>query len=218
MILEVGVEDFQANMERIINQQVREVVADLEVAYHGRGLDTSRVRISVTINYNIRALAPNLIVDDPVARSNNADIERGIAEVALAPNPVVSDRIARSTNADIERGIAEFRRNVINRGRNPYRCNAATLPEDTNDLTFFAAAALSLGFLPAVSLDALPDDAKNCVVCQEPYAGRDRPVTLKCHHIVGRACIEIWILGGHNSCPLCRAAIFEPAERRVEVD
>ena len=57
-------------------------------------------------------------------------------------------------------------------------------------------------------LDELAEDRKTCPVCTEAFSGDDRPMLLDCGHLVGRECIERWVLSGHNSCPMCRAAIF----------
>lgn len=90
------------------------------------------------------------------------------------------------------------------------------LPDEEADPTILASVAMLLDSLPVINLDDLQEDSKNCPVCQEAFPGSDlgevdTPVMLHCSHIIGRACIERWISGDHNSCPLCRAAIFEPA-------
>lgn len=75
----------------------------------------------------------------------------------------------------------------------------------------FTVARL-LGFLPTLRLDALAEDKKNCPVCTEPFSLDDRPTLLECNHLIGRECIQRWVLSGHNSCPICRAAIVRLAD------
>ena len=69
--------------------------------------------------------------------------------------------------------------------------------------------------LPVVKVEDIEEESRDCPVCQEAFAGSDSneadtPVMLQCSHIIGRACIQTWISGDHNTCPICRAAIFEP--------
>ena len=77
--------------------------------------------------------------------------------------------------------------------------------------TLFSAAAKLLGFLPTVNVSVLSEDKRSCPICTEHFSAADKPILIKCNHVVGRACLEQWILSRHNSCPLCRATIFEPA-------
>ena len=87
----------------------------------------------------------------------------------------------------------------------------APQPTEPGRPTLFSAAANLLGFLPAVSIGTLSEDKRSCPICTEQFSAADKPILIRCNHAVGRACIEQWILSGHNSCPLCRATIFEPA-------
>ena len=56
-----------------------------------------------------------------------------------------------------------------------------------------------------------------CHICNERFlSGKhpERPVTLRCGHIFGEACILKWIsplsdTRGRNSCPLCRTSILK---------
>ena len=99
-------------------------------------------------------------------------------------------------------------------------------PDRDEPQELFDAGARSLGSLPTVALDELPEDGKVCPVCTEGFSSNgggdngdddeddDMPIRMKCGHVVGRKCIEQWILSRHNSCPICRAAIFEPGQLR----
>lgn len=59
----------------------------------------------------------------------------------------------------------------------------------------------------------------NCPICSEDYNTTDtdgsiveQPVRLPCNHIVGRACITIWLFPSEqakNTCPFCRREFFE---------
>ena len=56
-----------------------------------------------------------------------------------------------------------------------------------------------------------------CHICNEPFlTGRhpERPVILRCGHVLGEGCILKWISplsrnGGQNSCPLCRGTLLD---------
>ena len=78
--------------------------------------------------------------------------------------------------------------------------------------TLFPSAVQLLDSLTVVDLTNL--ESQDRPVCQEPYSGSalneaNTPVLLNCNHVVGRACIERWMLGDHVSYPMCHAAIFE---------
>lgn len=59
-----------------------------------------------------------------------------------------------------------------------------------------------------------PDPENDCPICHETYpgisGGLDEPIVLDCDHVIGFSFMESWICGGHNSCPMCRAAVFRP--------
>ena len=56
-----------------------------------------------------------------------------------------------------------------------------------------------------------------CHICHEPFLSGshpERPVVLRCGHILGEGCILKWIAplsrsGGQNSCPMCRSIIVD---------
>ena len=80
---------------------------------------------------------------------------------------------------------------------------------------FLSSVVGRLDSLPVVSLDDLNPASQECFVCLEPFFGphsneADTPTLLRCGHIVGRACIQRWMLDGHDSCPFCRARISQP--------
>ncbi|KAK3053124.1 hypothetical protein LTR09_005750 [Extremus antarcticus] len=53
----------------------------------------------------------------------------------------------------------------------------------------------------------LPErDNTNCSICQ---SGCTSPVTLRCHHIFDKSCIEQWLtMRGRNTCPICKSILF----------
>jgi hypothetical protein len=50
---------------------------------------------------------------------------------------------------------------------------------------------------------------EECIICWNKYNESDDIVKLKCNerHFFHSECIEGWIKGGNNSCPMCRAPI-----------
>ena len=82
-----------------------------------------------------------------------------------------------------------------------------------SDPTLHTINGTILDCMPVVNLHDLEDDSKDCPICQEPYPDSDSydadtPVMLHCSHILGRACLETWMLGPKNTCPLCRSPIL----------
>lgn len=49
----------------------------------------------------------------------------------------------------------------------------------------------------------------NCVICLVDYKPTDIVTQLRCdpRHYFHTSCLEGWIKGGHNQCPLCRKPI-----------
>ncbi len=157
-----------------------------------------RGRITVWINDIVRATVANGVIFTPSRGHDDGPINLQIhglpVSVGINSNPrTTDDQVAQTSNAK-------------------------THPPPP---TLFSAAASLLGFLPRVKIEDLPDHEKSCFVCHERFPGSelrkpDTPILLRCGHVVGRGCIERWILGGHNSCPMCRGAMFEPARSGVE--
>ncbi|KAI9029326.1 hypothetical protein DFJ74DRAFT_765145 [Hyaloraphidium curvatum] len=52
-----------------------------------------------------------------------------------------------------------------------------------------------------------------CTICLEPYAEGDRLRVLKCRHGYHAGCLDNWLVGYVNSCPICRSEGAERAER-----
>lgn len=192
IIVDANVESFRNVTRDALNQQVQAVMADLEVAYQARVHDNAQahgVQISVNINYSLRPLTSQADLDDQTARRSRADMAHETAQL----------------NLDIGVNAGEINQ------------------QDTDDFlddeyppTLFSSAARLLDSLPVVNLADLIEESQDCPVCREPFSGSeyseaDTPVLLHCNHIVGRGCVEKWLSGDHNSCPMCRAAIFEPA-------
>ncbi|KAF2008946.1 hypothetical protein BU24DRAFT_359074 [Aaosphaeria arxii CBS 175.79] len=53
---------------------------------------------------------------------------------------------------------------------------------------------------------------ETCTICCEPFSEGHAPVALQCAHIFGHGCFTDWLRNGDgntNSCPLCRAQLFE---------
>ena len=64
-----------------------------------------------------------------------------------------------------------------------------------------------------------------CHICNEPFltgCDPERPVILRCGHIMGEGCILKWMSplsrrGGQNSCPLCRKPLLDLSLRALDV-
>ena len=68
--------------------------------------------------------------------------------------------------------------------------------------------------LPFLSLTDLPANDQDCPVCVEAYSQlSESPVLLPCNHIIGKDCLTKWVNSSvrnanNNSCPTCRAVLF----------
>ena len=168
-----------------------------------------RPTIAGAMNHQFDAVATDLATAYHSPRLSDAIAVRVILQ---------NDYYIRAANIQTAQGNPLTHQNNNNNNNNASPNRIGTLPALPKILS---AAARLLGFLPRVNLAALPEDSKDCSICLEPFpasnanGGADTPLRLRCKHVVGRACIEQWILGGHNSCPFCRAAIFELAIARV---
>lgn len=47
------------------------------------------------------------------------------------------------------------------------------------------------------------DDAADCAICYGPYSTSEEIRRLKCGHTFHLACVDTWLLGHQNKCPLC---------------
>lgn len=79
-------------------------------------------------------------------------------------------------------------------------------------------AAQFLSSLPIIPFEDLAEDRQSCTICQEPYLtgsqAEEAVVIPQCGHTFGRVCIGHWLgenSGGSNknTCPMCRAILFE---------
>lgn len=178
---------FHGIVGRALNHGIQEVNSNIEVAYRSHLPDDAGVggdlEVSITIDHDMRGLDDR---NGQAARNADAEAVRRNTQAHWSVRPV---------DADIHQP----------------REIQAPQPNEPGRPTLFSAAAKLLGFLPAVSVGALSEDKRSCPICAEHFSAADKPILIRCNHAVGRACIEQWILSGHNSCPLCRATIFEPA-------
>ena len=62
---------------------------------------------------------------------------------------------------------------------------------------------------PTVGYGELPRKGRSCMFCQQGFGYSDEePVRLPCQHVVGAACVRVWI-SYNNGCPICRADISD---------
>lgn len=192
IIVDLRVENFRDTVTAALNHQIQEVIADLEAGYHMRRLNNPEVhgvQVSVNINYNIQPLDTQTDLDDAIARLNHA---------AMAQDTAHIDSDDRGPVAETDQHDTEDH------------------PDGEPPTTLRSPVATFLASLPVVDLGDLEGESQDCPVCREPFSASDSaeddvPVLLNCNHIVGRTCIEKWMLADRNSCPMCRAAILEPA-------
>ncbi|CAD6588191.1 MAG: hypothetical protein ASARMPRED_003428 [Alectoria sarmentosa] len=181
IVVDLSIENFHHALRTGFNQQVEAVISDLETTYQSR----------MRNNPQVHGVHVSLHIDYSIRfLDTNADL---------------SDQIAQ---LDSEYGGPLGETHQQHNTRDP--------PDENFRSLFLSSATRLLDSLPVVNLDDLQEDSQNCPVCHEAFpgsdsSGADTPVTLHCNHVIGRACIEKWMSGNNNSCPMCRAAIFEPA-------
>ena len=62
---------------------------------------------------------------------------------------------------------------------------------------------------PIVGYGDLPRKGRSCIFCQQGFGYNDEePVRLPCQHVVGAACVRVW-MSYNNGCPICRADISD---------
>lgn len=91
----------------------------------------------------------------------------------------------------------------------------STLAAETPDVT--ANAAKYLAELQSVAINDLAEDGRICAICRESYNTDENPEQAckvgHCGHILGRTCLSKWVIPDgsrpNNTCPLCRAVLFE---------
>lgn len=75
----------------------------------------------------------------------------------------------------------------------------------------------NLDQLEEVDLRSLSEEDRDCGICREPYGTGEHPesiLRLPCKHYFGSHCIYEWLKPAENehknTCPICRAVVFEP--------
>ena len=196
IIVDLSVESFPNVMRTSIDRQVEAAMTDLDTAYRSHRLGNSRihgihgVQVFISMSYNMRLLGTQAELEDQIALRDQADTAQGLAQLSLD----TVHRVRGTDHRDIEIPPAEETRRAQ-----------------------LSSVARSLDSLPVVSLDGSEQESQDCPVCHEPFPGSDpnepdTPVLLRCNHVIGRACIERWVSDHNNSCPMCRAPVFEPGE------
>ena len=58
-------------------------------------------------------------------------------------------------------------------------------------------------------------DAPDCIVCYGPFTEGEECRRLRCGHVFHKRCVDTWLLGHQNKCPLC-AGIVGPTIEGAE--
>ena len=144
-----------------------------------------------------------------------ADLEAAYQSHVLDHTQVAGVQVSVNVNYNIRLTDLTDTQNHSDEG-NSWEVHSSDDHSDEDDpdevlLTLRSAIFNLLWSLPRPDLE----EAQDCPVCREPFSqsptGADQAIVLKCNHVVGFICIRNWICRGENSCPLCRAAIVEPA-------
>lgn len=218
--------NFQIAMRATLNRQVQAAMADLEAAYQAHGINNPQaqgVQVSVNINYNIRVVETQAGPNNQTARRNQTDIAQDISRLNLdVGEPVVGrETDQRDTNPqpNEENAPQETPRTMSALdGREGETDRPATQdnPDEEAPPSLRISIYALLLALPLANCDESPQD---CPVCREPFppfeaeadGETDEAIVLNCAHIIGFSCMENWIGRGHNSCPMCRAVVLDPA-------
>ena len=191
----VNNETVAGTIRAALNEQFQEALSDVELRYEDLLLDSGLGAFEISINFDYRFRE--------LDGGSNAVIARGKSplriEVVRRSSATVSTTNQDATDVQPDETDAQ----------ELYDSDWQSEEIDIHEL-YTEAAERVLPFFDTIDLNDLTQDNKSCPVCMEPFSLSDRPTALKCKHIVGRACLEHWISGCHNSCPMCRAEIFDP--------
>ena len=100
IIVDLDTHSFQDMVRAAINHQAEVVIADLEAAYHSRGLDSPQVRgaqVIVSINYNVRPLDSEADLRNAVAQQDRTRLESESAGTDQLDTEDLPDAEARPT-------------------------------------------------------------------------------------------------------------------------
>ena len=50
-------------------------------------------------------------------------------------------------------------------------------------------------------------DSPDCIVCFGPFQEGDKVRRLRCEHVFHAACVDQWLLGHQNKCPMCSTTV-----------
>ncbi len=199
IILDPSVESFHHVVRENIDRLAQAAIAALDAAYQTSSQTNPQahgVQVIFNISHSFRSLGTQAELDDQVAERDRV----GVAEDLAQLNMDIVDRILESDPHETENHTAEETHWML-------------IPSIVASL--FSTTARLLDSLPVVSFADLKEDSKDCPICHLPFSDSDlnevdTPILLRCNHVIGRKCVERWVLEGHNSCPFCRSAIFEP--------
>lgn len=62
-----------------------------------------------------------------------------------------------------------------------------------------------------------PRAGERCAVCLEEWSDEDAVRILNCRHAYHQACVDQWLLGSSNSCPMCRQVAVGKTARQTGV-
>ena len=214
-------ESFQIAMRATLNRQVQAAMADIETAYQLYRLNNPQapgVQVSVNINYNIRPIDTHAGLNDNTARGSQANMAQDMARLSLDTDDSMGEGDTshrEEVNHQAEENVSQGTTltNLATNGPVGVRLAAQNNPDEEAPPSLQWSVADLLCSLPPANLEDPPPD---CPVCRESFPPThwgegDEAIVLDCNHIIGFKCIQNWICGGQNSCPLCRAAVFEPA-------
>lgn len=211
-------ENFQTAMKATLNRQVQLAMAHLEASYQSHALNNPHapgVQVSVNINYNIRLTDTT----DTQADSNNqADISQDMARLNLDLGDPVGESETNQRDTEDRRNDEAVPQETIRIHFDiDGPVNEINQSATQNNLFEQARSPLQYSIfdlLLGLPLADLEDPAPDCPVCYEQFpeseGEEDEAIVLDCNHVIGFDCMERWIGDGNNSCPLCRALVFDP--------
>ena len=181
-------ENFGNTMRAAFNEKFQETLTAIQSGFRQIliGEEVRAFRIFIDLNFTIRSLGPS-------DQGSDAEIDDGYQLLSLAVQR--DSRVFSDTN----------QHDTLS---NTNQHDAGVQPGEVAEQALYTMAARLLDSLDTLKLDDLPEHDKSCPVCTEPYTLSDTPTVLGCKHVVGRACLEQWFLGCHNTCPICRAPFF----------
>lgn len=123
-------------------------------------------------------------------------------------NPYATRRMQRYSHNDLamDAFLQSLRQPRLNLDRMSHEELLSHFGDGTENM---GASASTIHSLPVTTIhnpDSLPEDARQCGICLEPFCQGEEKRTLPCWHGYHKHCVDQW-LRQNGSCPICKTKV-----------